>query len=623
MSDIIRLLPDAIANQIAAGEVVQRPASAVKELLENSVDAGSTKIQLIVKEAGKVLMQVIDNGSGMSATDARMSFERHATSKIQTTEDLFHIKTMGFRGEALASIAAVAQVEMRTRTADKELGIVLQVEGSLLKKQEPVATPVGTSIAIKNLFYNVPARRNFLKSNPVELRHILDEFQRIALANPQVAFTFHQNDVETYALEASNLGQRIVGLFGKNYREQLIPCKEETPHLSIQGYIGKPEFARKTRGEQFFFINNRFVKNNYLNHAVSMGFEGMLAGDQFPFYVLFITIDPIHVDVNVHPTKTEVKFDDERTIYGTIKAAVKQSLGAFNVMPTLDFDTDVNFENYAKSNFQLTPGQATSKRDSQYGSFKTVDPRQDNNLHHWQSLFDKAKSEGTPDEHLVQLGDQRGMAAIPEAVIRESAANQLSTFDISDSQDQGNEPSQLHGMYLLKQVKRGLMVMQQQHVHERILFERYQLRMSVKKSTTQQSLFPTQLSLNPADFTLVNELEDEIRALGFSFEYFGKDAIVINGIPSDLVNVSEKQVFEGLIEQFKWNKKELSIDPSENMARALAKRTAIKVGQKLNPKEIGTLIDQLFDCDQPNYTPDGKPTFIILGLDKIESFFNK
>ena len=350
MSDIIQLLPDAIANQIAAGEVVQRPASALKELMENSVDAGATLVQVLIKDAGKQLLQVIDNGKGMSATDARMSFERHATSKIRTSQDLFAIKTFGFRGEALASIAAVAQVELKTRQAESELGTLIQIEGSEVKKQEPIATPVGTSVAMKNLFFNVPARRNFLKSNPVEMRHLVEEFQRVALSYPEVGFTMYQQDLETVNLPSGKLSQRIIGLFGKSYQGQLIPCEELTPHVNVRGYIGKPENAKKTRGEQFFFVNNRYIRSSYLHHAVGSAFEGLIQSDQHPFYVLFLEIDPAHIDINVHPTKTEIKFDDERTVYAVIRSAVKQSLGAHHITPAIDFSVDVNFqENWTKN----------------------------------------------------------------------------------------------------------------------------------------------------------------------------------------------------------------------------------------------------------------------------------
>lgn len=620
MSDIIKLLPDAIANQIAAGEVVQRPASVVKELLENSVDAGSSHITLIVKDAGKALVQVSDDGSGMSETDARMSFERHATSKISTTADLFSIRTKGFRGEALASIGAVAQVEMKTRTADRELGTLLCVEGTQVKKQEHIAAPVGTSIAVKNLFFNVPARRNFLKSNPVEMRHILDEFFRVALAHPEVGFSLYQNDLETYQLEGAKLSQRIVGLFGKNYREQLVPCHEETPHLSIQGYIGKPEFAKKTRGEQFFFINNRFIKNNYLNHAVSKAFDGLIADDQFPFYVLFISIDPKHVDVNVHPTKTEVKFDDERTIYGTVKSAVKQALGAHSVAPSLDFGTDVNFDAIARSGLTFDRKVLSSKTEMDYSNFKTASPREEHNLKNWQSLFSKAQSESEYTEDILnkEMGTDKDETS--DTIVISSRAN---SPDATIDEDSKSPAWQLHKRYILKQVKSGLMVMDQQLAHERILFERFKRQLQSKEGLSQQSLFPAHVVLNPSDFSLVMELQDEIKSLGFVFDVFGKSALSIQGIPADVRETNEKVLFEGLIEQFKWNKETLSIDKRENITRALAKRSSIKPGHLLDQQEMNAMMDQLFACQQPNYAPDGKPTFVLLGLDKIANFFNR
>ena len=343
MTDIIKLLPDAIANQIAAGEVVQRPASVVKELMENAVDAGAHNIEVIIKDAGKALVQVIDDGLGMSHTDARLSLERHATSKIRTAQDLFSIRTMGFRGEALASIAAVAQMELKTKRHEEDLGTLIEIAGSKVSKQEPVAAQDGTAISVKNLFYNIPARRNFLKSNGVEMRHIVEEFQRLSLANSDISFSLFQNDLKTYELPTSKLSQRIINLFGNNYQEQLVACSEETDHINVSGYVGKPEYAKRTRGEQFFYVNNRFIKSGYLHHAVLNAFQRLLQPETHPFYVLFIEIDPKHIDVNVHPTKTEIKFDDERTVYGIIRAAVRQSLGTFNVVHALDFEQDVNF----------------------------------------------------------------------------------------------------------------------------------------------------------------------------------------------------------------------------------------------------------------------------------------
>ena len=603
MSDIIHLLPDSIANQIAAGEVVQRPASVVKEMLENSVDAGATAVQLVVKDAGKVLIQVIDDGVGMSGTDARMSFERHATSKIKTSDDLFKINTLGFRGEALASIAAVAQVEMKTRRAEDELGSHLVIESSEVKKQEPVTFSKGTSINVKNLFYNVPARRNFLKSNPVELRHINDEFQRVALANPDISFSLTQNDLEVFKLEAGKLSKRIVQLFGKNYREQLITCKEETPHVKISGYIGKPEHAKKTRGEQFFFINHRFIKNSYLNHAVVRAYEGLLREDYFPFYVLNIEIDPVHVDINVHPTKTEVKFDDDRMLYGVINSAVRQALASFNVTPSLDFSAEVSFDHLnRKREASLT------KEEKAYGSFQTVRPDQ---------------------ERLEKLNELYSSAAVEELAGLEEAEKERVEAHIFQSKiglpEETTEKAptyRLHNKYLLRQVKSGLLVLDKESALERILFERYQKQMSVGSGQSQSSLFPQQVKLNSSDYALAIELREEINQLGFEFEEMGNQLLVIQGVPSDLVPCNEQEVFEGLIEQYKHNAKKLDLPKKESLIRALAKRSATNKCQGLKDEEMDHLMDQLFACEQPNYTPEGNPTYVLLSLDQISGWFN-
>lgn len=604
MSDIIHLLPDSIANQIAAGEVVQRPASVVKEMLENSVDAGASSVQLIVKDAGKVLIQVIDNGKGMSGTDARMSFERHATSKIRTTEDLFKIMTLGFRGEALASIAAVAQVEMKTKTAEDELGSLLTVESSEVKNQEPVAAPKGTSISVKNLFYNVPARRNFLKSNPVELRHINDEFQRVALANPGVAFSLVQNDLEVFKLDSGKLSKRIVQLFGKNYQQQLIPCSEETPLVKISGYIGKPENAKKTRGEQFFFINNRFIKNSYLNHSVVRAYEGLLKEDYFPFYVLYIEIDPIHVDINVHPTKTEVKFDDDRMLYGVINSAVRQALASFNVTPSLDFSADVSFDHLSKKR-----EQNLSQQEKAYSNFQNIRPSQ---------------------ERLEKLDELYSSATMEEiATIEEAEKERVQQHIFSSSIGQTSEPEekkptyQLHGKFLLRQVKSGMIVLDKESALERILFEQYQAQMSSGSGMSQSCLFPQQVKLNPSDYALALELKEEISQLGFEFEQMGDQLLVIQGVPSELAPCNEQEVFEGLIEQYKHNAKKLDLPKKESLTRALAKRTANNKCQTLKNEEMDHLMDRLFACEQPNYTPEGNPTYVLLSLDQITDWFKK
>ncbi|HVD99641.1 MAG TPA: DNA mismatch repair endonuclease MutL [Cytophagaceae bacterium] len=613
MSDIIRLLPDSIANQIAAGEVVQRPASAVKELLENAIDAGSTKIRLIVKDAGKQLIQVIDNGVGMSATDARMSFERHATSKIRQSEDLFNIKTFGFRGEALASIAAVAQVEMKTRKNNEELGVCIKVEGSEVKSQEAIACEKGTSIAVKNLFYNVPARRNFLKSNPVELRHIMDEFQRVALAHPEIEFSFYQNDLETYTLRADNLAQRIIDLFGKGYREQLIHCKEDTDFVDIKGYIGKPEFAKKSRGEQFFFVNNRFIKSSYLNHAVMFAYDKLIGDDAFPFYVLFIEIDPKKIDINVHPTKTEIKFDDEKTVYAMVRAAVKKALATHNIAPSIDYELDINFNIPSEQRGMNFEEKETTSKNISYT------PRQNNETKQaWETLYNGFENK----ENLEKLKRYEEMTVLTLGS-KINSTEESSGLNKDMLYSDNTTTFQLHNKYIVTQIKSGMALIDQQAAHERILYEKYLSMLHNKFGASQQFLFPQSIELSPNDFTLLMEMEEEIKALGFVYNIFGKNTIVVNGIPADIPNANEKNLFESLIEQYKQNQSELKLDKKENLARSLAKRSAIRPGTKLTLTEMNSLIDQLFACKMPTYAPNGNLTLVLMSMDKIASMFHK
>ncbi|MBX2900603.1 MAG: DNA mismatch repair endonuclease MutL [Cyclobacteriaceae bacterium] len=598
MPDIIHLLPDSIANQIAAGEVVQRPASAVKELLENAIDAGGTHLKLIVKEAGKTLIQVIDNGSGMSETDARMSLERHATSKIRTADDLFRLRTMGFRGEALASIAAVSQFEMKTRPAQNELGTHLVVEASEVKSQLPVACEKGTSISVKNLFYNIPARRNFLKSNPIEMRHIIDEFQRLALAHPQVAFQLRHDEELIYDLQPAKLSQRIVALFGKSFQEQLAPCQEETELVKITGYIGRPELARKTRGEQFIFVNHRYIRNNYLNHAVTSAFEGLLPESTFPFYVLFIAIDPKHVDVNVHPTKTEIKFADERAVYGVVWAAVKQALSAHNLAPAIDFKADVNL--MGKLNQTISKDHYVDEQFS--NSLKR------SNLENWEKLFENE----APASRLFQPTDTERTVLHFESALNNTEAQPTEESGLFQFQQK----------YLVRASKSGLMIIDQQAAHERVLFERYLARQKTGAGNSQQSLFPQTVTLQAADYALALEIESELIALGFRFEPFGKQAFVVTGIPAGVAG-SEKELFEGLLEQFKKNQNELQLPVRDNLALALARRASVKAGQKLQPEEMNAIVAGLFACAKPNFSPDGRPTFFTLETSKIESYFTR
>jgi DNA mismatch repair protein MutL len=604
MGDIIRLLPEYLANQIAAGEVVQRPASVVKELLENTVDAQATDVQLIVKEAGKQLVMVVDNGSGMTETDARMSFERHATSKIRSTEDLFRIRTMGFRGEALASIGAVAQVELKTKTRGSDTGTCLVVEGSSVVSQEPAAVPDGTSIAVKNLFFNVPARRNFLKSNAVEMRHILEEFQRVALANPQITFSLYQSDLEMLHLPAGKLSQRIVGLFGASYRGQMATCEETTPFLSIKGYIGKPEFSKKSRGEQFFFVNNRFIKSAYLNHAVLSAYEGLLPKDSFPFYVLFIEIDPGQIDINVHPTKTEIKFEDEKTVYAILRAAVKQSLGLHSITPSLDFEGDVNFAPFQP----VALPTERFERARSFESFQTA-PRRPAAGGDWQQLYEPLR-QASPE---------------PQDSARAVAAN----FDLLDGLPEpdrsagggGSKALQIHQKYVLVQVKSGMMVVDQQAAQERILYEKYLGTLQRKTGSSQQLLFPQTVVFSPADFDLVVELAEEFRALGFLLSEFGKNTIVVNGIPADVPARDEKELLEGLLEQYKNNLSTMKLNRRESLARAMARRVASRLTGRLTDLEMNALVDQLFACQVPNYTPGGQKTLVIMELNQLQGLF--
>ncbi|MDB5143245.1 MAG: mutL [Mucilaginibacter sp.] len=619
MPDIIQLLPDSVANQIAAGEVVQRPASAVKELVENAIDAGADKIQLILKDAGKSLVQVIDNGCGMSLTDARMCFERHATSKIRKAEDLFAIRTMGFRGEAMASIAAIAQVELKTRRHEDELGTCIQVEGSEVLSQQACSANTGTSISVKNLFYNTPARRNFLKSNPVEMRHIIDEFQRIALANPNVFFTLHHDGQEVYHLPATVLKQRIVHLFGNNYNQRLVPVEEDTSIIRLRGYVGKPEFARKTRGEQFFFVNNRFIRDAYLNHAVLTAFEELLPDESYPLYVLFIEIDPSKIDINVHPTKTEIKYQDEKSIYAIIRSAVKRSLGRYNITPSLDFDQENSIEHLITSkpleqivqptiafNPDFNPfAPETKKSEREVSSLRDTGGHQRTAIpQNWDTLYEISKRETQAQQEM----HAEKTFPVEEQEVSKSSERQL---------------FQIHNRYILSQIKSGFMLINQQSAHERILYERFLQQLENHSGTSQQSLFPQSVTLQNNDFELLKELLPDIRSLGFDIREFGKNTVVVEGIPADLSNVAEHSLLEHLLEGFKNNLAILKLDKRDNLARSLARNGAIKAGTRLSLEEMNLLIDQLFACQMPNLALNGKPVISTFTLNELAERFEK
>lgn len=608
MSDIIKLLPDSIANQIAAGEVVQRPASVLKELLENAVDAGASSIKVLIKDAGKTLVQVVDDGSGMSETDARMCFERHATSKIGRSEDLFNIRTMGFRGEAMASIAAVAQVELKTKQRGEDLGTLIRIEGSSLKEQKETTCSEGTSVSVKNLFFNVPARRNFLKSNPVEMRHILDEFQRSALAFPDRAYSLRHNDVDVFSLASGNMASRIAGVFGTSAREQIAPCSEETPFMKVSGFIGKPEYAKKTRGDQFFFVNHRFVKHPYLHHAVMSAYEELLLEGSYPFYILFIEIDPKHIDINVHPTKTEIKFDDERTAYGIVKAAVRNALGKHHLAPSLDFDHNVNFTAGLR-------GERSSKSFVDSNEYKKFpgSPLQGSNLKHWEQLYDKSadlKSSEISNDH-------------PSSIISRASEKKVISEPSTDVEPVvgRNSPFLLHGKYAIVQIKSGMMLVDVRAAYERILYEQYLVSLEQGSGVSQQCLFPVTVKLSPADFSLIMEIKDEIRALGFLFEPFGDNTVVVTGIPADVPLGLENEVLEEFAEQFKKYSSELKLSQREVAARALAKRAASARKETYASEEVNTLIDRLFACHVPGYTPDGRPTLVTEDLQQTATRF--
>ena len=616
--DIIRLLPDNIANQIAAGEVIQRPASAVKELLENAIDSGATHIKLIIKVAGKTLIQVIDNGCGMSETDARMSFEKHATSKIRSAEDLFNIRTMGFRGEALASIAAIAQVELKTRQVGEQLGTCVEIEGMKVAKQEPCQTPDGTSIAIKNLFYNVPARRNFLKSDTVELKNIIDEFQRIALAHPKTGFQLYNNDYEMYHLKPGNLKQRVVAIFGDSYAEKIVPVEEKSYALHVYGFVGKPEFSKKTRGEQFIFVNNRFIKSPYLNHAVSMAFEQMMPKDQYPFFVLFLDIDPTKIDINVHPAKHEIKFEDERLVYTFVNLGVKHSLGAYSVSPTLDFNQEAHltqggaFDQQPRTWLEITQHAVQHKEAKKFAppsNFQPLSQREENNQKNWPSAFDtvgskqltvKHEEESNTTEHKTEGHEEhQEIELIKEAV----------------------PPHQIQRRYIVSQIKSGFILIDQQAAHERVMFERYLRLIEKNRNESQRQLFPQSFELNAADTQILNEILPEINNLGFDIQEFGKNSFVIHGFPADVLQGDEKKMIEELIEQYKMNSSVTRLSKRESLAKSLAHSSAIKAGKVLSVEEMKTLIDELFACQNPYTAPNGRFTFITINNDELEKRF--
>jgi DNA mismatch repair protein MutL len=610
LTDIIQLLPDNIANQIAAGEVIQRPASAVKELLENAVDAGADEIKLFVNDAGKSLVQVIDNGKGMSETDARMSFERHATSKIKNIDDLFRIKTMGFRGEALASIAAVAQVELKTKRAEDETGVYIEIDNSIVKVQEPIAANKGTSIAMKNLFFNVPARRNFLKSNAAELRHIVDEFIRVAMAFPEIFFSFSSNGQQVFHLEKGTLKQRIVQILGNSYSAKLVSVQEQTDYLNIFGFVGKPETAKKTRGDQYFFVNNRFIKSAYLNHAVMNAFDEMIAKDSFPMYTLFIDLNPAQLDINVHPTKQEIKFEDEKIVYAFVQSAVKHALAQFSITPTLDFDLDPSIQHLEAVSKPLTEERKSSTASSSlYQTFSQKNQahfiENKSELKHWKDFYEKP----TAANELLKPDTEQFLHA-NERSLTEKPSHQ-------------SDVMQLHNAYIVLQNDNGYLLVNQQNAHERVLYEKFIHAIGGRPIAAQQSLFPVTIELAAADAVLLNELLPDLQQLGYQLEPFGNNTFVIQGTPADVDQGNEKVAIEKMLEQYKHFSNDIKFSKREKLMRSLALQQAIKSGTPLTQKEMQSLINDLFDCETPNITPNGKPTYMSFKKNELDKMFGR
>ena len=603
MSDIIQLLPDHVANQIAAGEVVQRPASVVKELLENAIDAGATSIKLLLKDAGKTLIQVIDDGKGMSTTDARMSFERHATSKIQKAEDLFNLSTKGFRGEALASIAAIAHVELKTKPLNEELGTSIKIEGSKIISQDFISTGAGTSLAVKNLFYNIPARRNFLKSDTVETRHIIDEFQRVALAHADISFLLHHNNNEVYHLKAGNLRQRIVAVFGTKMNEKLVPIDEKTDIVTIQGFVAKPEFSKRKRGEQFFFVNDRFIKSSYLNHAVVNAFDGLLEQGAHPSYFLYLTVPANTIDINIHPTKTEIKFDNEKALYAMLRATVKHSLGQYNVAPVLDFNRDAGLD----TPYHFKGGSASGSVpkisvDPDFNPFKEEQQKEINfpfkrekETQSWESLY---TSVNTID------------------------AQQNESLFEHQQEEKTQKTFQIQRKYVLSLIKSGVVLINQSLAHQRVLYEEFLESITIREANSQQLLFPVKISFSSSEIEMIYTIKTELENAGFSFDQFTKDSVTIKGIPVSVTESKITIILEELLNDINLEVPDASFSHFDVMAKSFAKTLSIKTGTLLSEKEQESLVNNLFSCKEPTISPFGKATFKTLTLNQIDNLFN-
>ena len=578
--NIIYQLPKSVSNQIAAGEIVQRPSSVAKELLENSIDAKAKNIKIIIKDAGKQSINIIDDGIGMSKEDAIKCFNRHSTSKLKNAEDLFKIKTMGFRGEALSSISAVSDIILKTKSIDDEIGYEINIKNSKIIKEHEIDKNQGTSIIVKNIFFTVPARRNFLKSNKVELKYIIDEFIRIAISNPNINFILLNNELEIYNLKSSTLSKRIISLFKKSYEQQLVLCDEKFGNISIHGFIGKPEYSKKTRGEQFIFVNNRFIKSNYLNHAIIKSYEGLIEEKKYPFYVLFLQINTNKVDVNIHPTKTEVKFEDEKLLYNLMNSSVSKSLGSHHITPSIDFNADINFSN-----------KTVIEYDNK--EYQNIRPSSSSNKQNWKKIFDEVKTEHSNDKLIFEN-------------------------DLIEIQ---NKPVQFLDNFIFKQLGEKLLVFNHKNCQQRILYEKFKNSSLNSNANSQQNLFPKYIEFNNSDFQLIKEMLNDIKSIGFNIDVFGKNSVIINGVPTGLDDINEEEIIEGFIEEIKKNNQNLKAEKKEIILKSFSRKAKIINNKRLNDKEMESIINRLFACANPKYSPDGELNFVELSDDKIKNLF--
>ncbi len=577
----IKQLPKSVANQIAAGEVIQRPASVVKELIENSIDAKSKNIKLIIKDAGKQSITIIDDGIGMDKNDIKKCFLRHSTSKLREAEDIYKVKTMGFRGEALSSISSVAELKIKTKTLNCDIGNEIIIKDSKILEESKSDIQSGTIINVKNLFFNIPARRNFLKSNNVELRHIIDEFIRCAISNFDVNFILVNEEAEMFNLKKSNLKKRIISIFKKSYEEYLIQCEEEFDSIKIKGFIGKPKNSKKTRGEQFIFVNNRFVKSSYLGHAIYKSYEGLLEEKKYPFYVLFINLNTEKVDINIHPTKTEIKFDDEKLIYSLVNSTIKKTLDKYNISPSINFDADVNFLKEVVTNYD--------NKDNSFRNKNDIKPLRGND---WEEIFENVRSENKTAK----------------------------LFQDEDEPLTNNKPVQFLDKFIFKQLGEKLLVFNHKNCQQRIIYEKYEKGIN-KFTNTQQNLFPQYIDLNQSDFEIIKTIIEDIKSIGFDIDYFGENSVVVNGIPAGLNDINEKDLVEGFIEEVKNCNSDLDKEKRDKILKFFSKKVKIISSKILNEDQMNLIIDKLFACKNPKFTPDGKQNYIELGIEKVENLF--